>query len=128
MSKQDSVEQSGTLNDDAGSHWSLSGNWDRILSLLIAIAYLILWPIAFPPKSLSRLMAGFLIRSLSLAFPLACIWFGDDMGQYYRDGTLFPEITSPTPGRYVRWGGWMLLLLPVFIILLVWLLDFLYVQ
>jgi hypothetical protein len=73
-------------------------------------------------------MAGALISVLSLAFPLACIWFGDDLGEYYRDGTLIPEITSPSPGRFVRWGGWMLLLLPAFIVLLVWLLDSVYRQ
>jgi hypothetical protein len=77
---------------------------------------------------LSHLMAGSLIRILSLAVPLACIWFGDDLGEHYRDGTRFPEITGPSPGRFVRWGGWMLLLLPVFIVFLVWLLDSLYVQ
>jgi len=68
-------------------------------------------------------MAGAFISILSLAFPLACIWFGDDIGEYYGDGTLFPRITGPSSRRFVRWGGWMLLLLPAFIVLLVWLLD-----
>ena len=73
-------------------------------------------------------MAGALISIFSLIPPLAFIWFGDDIGEYYRDGTLFPEITGPTLGKFVRWGGWTLLLLPVFILLLVWVLDSIYRQ
>ena len=128
MNKGGKEDRSSTLSDDSESRRSLPGNWQRVVSLFIATAYVLLWPIVFPPKSLSHLMGGFLIRTLSLAFPLACIWFGDDIGEYYRDGRLFPEITGPSPGRFVRWGGWMLLLLPVLIVLLGWLLDYLYVQ
>jgi len=128
IGKRDKVEQSGTFSDDSESDWSLTGDWQRIVSLFIAIAYVVVWPIVFPPKSLSHLIMGFLTRILLLAFPLACIWFGDDMGEYYSDGTLFPRITGPSQGRFVRWGGWILLLLPVFIVLLVWLLDSLYVR
>jgi uncharacterized membrane protein YoaT (DUF817 family) len=128
ISKRDKVEQSGALSGNSESDWSLTGDWQRIVSVLIAIAYLVMWPIVFPPKSFSHLMAELLIGILSLAFPLACIWFGDDMSQYYRDGTLYPEITGHSPGRLVRWGGWMLLLLPLFIVLLARLLDFLYVR
>lgn len=118
--------KSDSLNDDSHSDWSLSGDWQRIVSVVIAIAYVALWPILFRPKSLSHLMAGALISILSLAAPLAFIWFGDDIGDHYRGGTLFPEITGPSPGRFVRWGGWMLLLLPVFIVLLIWLSDSVY--
>jgi hypothetical protein len=116
----------GNVEDDSESYWSLSGNWQRIVSLVIAIAYLVGWPILFRPKSLSYLMAGALIWFLWLIPPLALIWFGDDIGEYCKDGTLFPEITRSSSGRFVRWGGWMLLLLPVFILLLVWLLDSIY--
>jgi uncharacterized membrane protein YoaT (DUF817 family) len=115
--------KSTSLDDNSESDWRLSGEWQRIVSLVIAIAYVVVWPVLFRPKSLSHLMAGALISILSLAFPLACIWFGDDIGEYYGDGTLFPRITGPSSGSLVRWGGWMLLLLPVFIVLLVWLLD-----
>jgi hypothetical protein len=71
-------------------------------------------------------MADIIMRILSLAFPLACIWFADDLAEYYRDGTLIPEITTPSPGRFVRLGGWLLLVLPVLLYLLVRLLDHLY--
>ncbi len=73
-------------------------------------------------------MADIMIRILGLAFPLACIWFADDLADYYRDGTLFPEITTPSAGRFVRFGGWILLLLPVLLFLLKRLLDYLYVR
>lgn len=114
------------LNSDSESDWSLSGEWQRIASLVVALAYLLVSPILFPANSWSHLMADITMRILSLAFPLACIWFADDLAEYYRDGNLFPEITTPSPGRFVRLGGWILLLLPVSIFLLVWLLDSLY--
>jgi hypothetical protein len=114
------------LNHDSESDWSLSEDWQRIASLFIAIAYLLVSPILFPAQSWSHLMADIIIRILCLAFPLACIWFADDLAEYYRDGTLFPEITTPSPGRFVRVGGWILLVLPVLLFLLVRLLDSIY--
>ncbi len=116
------------LNHDSESDLSLSGDWQRISSLLIAIAYLLVSPFLFPAKSWSHLMADIMIRILGLAFPLACIWFADDLADYYRDGTIFPEITTPSAGRFVRFGGWILLLLPVLLFLLKRLLDYLYVR
>jgi hypothetical protein len=113
-------------NCDSESDWSLFGDWQRVASLVIAIAYLVVSPILFPASSWSRLMADIMMRILSLAFPLACIWFGDDLGEYYQDGTLFPRITTASPGRFVKLGGWILLLLPVLIFLLVRLLESLY--
>jgi hypothetical protein len=59
-------------------------------------------------------------------FPLACIWFAEDLGEYYRDGNLFPEITTSSPAVFVRIGGWLLLLLPFLIYLLIRMLDSLY--
>lgn len=73
-------------------------------------------------------MADIIMRILSLAFPLACIWFGDELGEYYQDGTLAPTINTPSPGGLVRLGGWVLLVLPVLMFLLVRLLEFLYVR
>ena len=114
------------MNSDSESDWSLSGDWQRIVSLLIAVAYLLVSPILFPANTWSHLMADIIMRILSLAFPLACIWFADDLAEYYRDGTLFPEITTPSSGKFVRFGGWVLLLLPVLIFLLIRLLSSLY--
>ena len=73
-------------------------------------------------------MADIIIRILSLAFPLACIWFGDDLGEYFQEGSLLSNITTSSSGRFVRLGGWLLLLLPVLLFLLVRLLEFLYVR
>lgn len=112
--------------DDPHSDWSMSGNWQRIASLLIAFAWLLVSPILFPADSWSHLVADILMRILALAFPLACIWFAEDLAAYYQDGNLFPEITTPSSGALVRFGGWVLLLLPVLLFLLIQLLDHLY--
>lgn len=112
--------------DDPHSDWSISGNWQRIGSLLIAFAWLLVSPILFPADSWSHLVADILMRILALAFPLACIWFAEDLAEYYQDGNLFPEITTPSSGSLVRLGGWVLLLLPVLLFLLIQLLDHLY--
>ncbi len=103
-------------------------DWQRVASLVIAITYLAVSPILFPTTSWSHMVADIIMRMLALAFPLACIWFGDDLGEYYQDGTFFPRITTASPGRFVRLGGWILLLLPVLIFLFVRLLEFLYVR
>lgn len=103
-------------------------DWQRLASLATAMGYLVVSPILFPANSWSHLMADIIMRILSLAFPLACIWYGDDLGEYYQDGTLFPRITTASPGRFVRVGGWILLLLPVLLFLLVRLLESLYVR
>lgn len=127
MSESDQSRGS-LLNRDSESDWSLFGDWQRVASLVIAIAYLLVSPILFPANSWSHLMTDIIVRILSLAFPLACIWFGDDLAEYYQDGTLFPRITTASPGRFVRLGGWILLLLPVLLFLLVRLLEVLYVR
>jgi hypothetical protein len=44
-------------------------------------------------------------------FPLACIWFGDELGWATGLIGLRPYITFPTPGPFVRLGGWLVLLL-----------------
>lgn len=112
--------------NDGQSEWSLSGDWERIVSLLVAVAYLLLSPVLFPANSWSHLMADTLIRIMSLAFPLACIWFSDDLAEYFRDGNLAPEITHASSAVWVRLGGWLLLFLPVLLYLLIRLLDSLY--
>jgi len=124
QSRESSYESQRDSKLDSTLYW----DWQRLTSLAIAIAYLLISPILFPTNSWSHLMADIIMRILSLAFPLACIWYGDDLGEYYQDGILFPRITTASPGRFVRLGGWILLLLPVLIFLLVRLLEFLYVR
>lgn len=126
LSESDNDKPIETSINASDSDWKLSGNWERIASLVVATAYLLVSPILYPADTWSHLVADIFIRILALAFPLACIWFADDLAEYYRDGTLFPEITNPSRGTLVRLGGWMLLPLPVLIFLLVRLLDHLY--
>ena len=121
MSESDRSRES-PLVDDAEVGLSFFSDWQRGASLIIAIAYLLVAPFLFPANSWSHLMTDIIVRILSLAFPLACIWFADDMAEF-QDGTLFPRITTASSGRFVRLGGWLLLLLPVLVFLLVRLLD-----
>jgi hypothetical protein len=114
-----------TMKSDAESGW-LVDDWQRVASLIVAIALLVVSPFLLPSRNWSRLIVDLIIRTLLMAFPLACIWFADEMAEYFQDGQLFPEINRPSSGRFVRLGGWLLLLLPAIIFLLVWLLDYVY--
>jgi hypothetical protein len=49
---------------------------------------------------------------LFVILPLACIWFGEAMGGYTGPAAGMP-ITSPSPGLFVCIAGWILLLLPI---------------
>lgn len=52
-----------------------------------------------------------LIVGGALLFPLACIWFADELGEYV--GVLpGPPIDRRSPAWMVKLGGWILLLLP----------------
>jgi hypothetical protein len=76
----------------------------RLLSLVVAAAYVIA---AFSSTDGEDLLAvvGFVVVSL------ACIWFGDELGDYIGWIELRP-ITRRSPGVVIRFLGWMLLLLP----------------
>jgi hypothetical protein len=117
ISESDEDEVTETPIDGSESDWSLSGNWERIASLVIAAAYLLVSPLLYPADSWSHLVGYMFMRTLYLAFPLACIWFADDLAEYYRDGNLAPEITTLSSGTFVRLGGWGLLLLPMLLFL-----------
>lgn len=78
--------------------------------MLIALTYLLLAFFA-APKSAREVLAALLTTAGALLLPLACIWLGDELGDYI--GLLpGPGISKPTPGWMVRLGGWFLLLLP----------------
>ncbi|HXQ70962.1 MAG TPA: hypothetical protein VN844_10770 [Pyrinomonadaceae bacterium] len=84
----------------------------RTLSLIIAAVYLVLTAIA--GSSRGRLLPNLLIVFGGLLLPLACIWFGDELGEYV--GTLPGSgITRKSPGWMVKIGGWVLLLLPAIV-------------
>lgn len=85
----------------------------RKISLGIAICYLI-----------AALIIGgwqlFLIGIVALIWPVAMIWFGDEIGDYlggfHRIGR--PYITKKSPGSLVSFFGWVLLFAPLVIILI----------
>jgi hypothetical protein len=82
-------------------------NWNRILSGLLAVIYV---TTAF---ATSGAKAGFEVL-IFVILPLACIWFGDEMGGY-TGASWGGAITDETPGLLVRIAGWLLLLLPIFL-------------
>lgn len=85
----------------------------RTLSLIVAAVYLLVAGLSAP--SIRELVAALLILSGYMLIPLACIWFGDELGEYV--GTLpGPSINRKSPGCMVKVGGWVLLLFPVIII------------
>lgn len=118
MSEHDETNEHSTLNERPVSGWRIAWDWQRILSLVVAIIYLVIGFWIFPPKSVTDLTATILLRIIGLTFPLACIWFGDEMGEY--GGSFFRPITKASPGGLVRAGGWLLLLLPVLTGLMIW--------
>ena len=77
---------------------------NRGLSLIIAVLYLVLGLAEDGAE-------GIVIMFLYLLLPMACIWFGEEMGSYV--GVMRGHlITSESPGCLVAAGGWLLLLLP----------------
>ena len=79
----------------------------RITSLIIAFVYLIA---AFFGKGIE----GILYVLVGLLFPLACIWFPDELGSF--TGVMRGQyINAKTPGCLVAFGGWLLLTLPLII-------------
>jgi hypothetical protein len=79
----------------------------RILSLTLVVFYLL---IAY---ALDRI--GSVHRMIPLfVFGVACIWYGDSLGGmtgFRWFGTI--NISRTTPGGFVRFLGWLLLLLPL---------------
>lgn len=84
----------------------------RLLSGMVALLYLGGSIVAGDPETIWK-VAMFLI------LPLACIWFSDAMGGY--KGFNFatrPAITRRTPGIFVAFGGWLVLLCPLVLALI----------
>ncbi|MCC6694547.1 MAG: hypothetical protein IT365_02850 [Candidatus Hydrogenedentes bacterium] len=80
---------------------------NRILSGFIAVVYLVAAYLAGGGEATFKL-------ALYLILPLACIWFSDAMGGYTGSSLgAQPSITESTPGCFVAFGGWLLLLLPL---------------
>jgi hypothetical protein len=115
------MSERDTFDGGPGTGGRVPRDWPRVVSLVVAIIYLVINAWAFPHKSLTHLVVSTLLTMIGLAFPLACIWFGDEMGEYV--GSSFRPITKPTPGVFVRLGGWVLLSLPALIGLIIWWID-----
>lgn len=79
-------------------------NWNRLLSAAVAVCELVImgWGADLP---------GALRGAGALVIPLACIWFGDEMGNLYI--TKFSTITDSSPGGVVRFVGWLVLVVLV---------------
>ncbi len=82
----------------------------RAISAIVCVAYLL--------AALSGGAALILQALIYLAFPFACIWFGDEIGSYTGILSRGPAITQATPGCIVRAAGWVMLLLPLILIAL----------
>lgn len=90
----------------------------RRVSLLIVLAYASCLVVAgFGSSRPAReVVISLLVIVSYCVLPLACIWFGDEMGDYV--GTFpGPAINRRTPGWMVKLGGWFLLLFPAIILL-----------
>ena len=81
---------------------------NRIISAIIAIAYIA--TAYFMNGGETAFRAG-----MFLILPIACIWYGDSMGDYVGGTMRGQYISSTTPGCMVIAGGWLLLLLPAII-------------
>ncbi len=85
-------------------------NKSKVIALIISLVYLGL-------ASFFIGWEGFFIMLLFLIFPITCIFFGDVLGSLtgvrFRVTFLAPVITKPTPGAFVVFMGWILLLFPI---------------
>ena len=75
----------------------------RVASLLVALTYL-------GVAAMSGGWGNLLGFSVVLSFPLACIWFPDELGEL---ATIRMHSTSSSPGWLVAAGGWLLLIGPL---------------
>ena len=82
-------------------------NWNRTISVLVAILYLVL---AFAHGGMEWVFR----IGIGLVFPLVCIWFADAMGGYTGPTTSM-AISERSPGIIVCILGWLILLLPLII-------------
>jgi hypothetical protein len=82
---------------------------NRILSGLLAVMYVVAAFVGNGAETCFKVV-------MFLILPLACIWFGDAMGEYIgQSGSGY--ITETSPGFLVRILGWLLLLLPMILAL-----------
>jgi hypothetical protein len=87
----------------------------RGLSLLVAAVYLAIVGLFGSHRALTERLGATVFTAFVLCFPLACIWFGDELGEYV--GLLpGPAISKRSPGWLVKVCGWVLLFLPTILV------------
>ena len=97
--------------------WLSNLGASRVVSLVIAAGYVGLFVFAPGDVSTQRRIGTVLTVAGYLLIPLLCIWFSDEMGNY--TGTFpGPAINKTTPGCLIKVAGWVLLLLPLILVLI----------
>lgn len=107
--------QHGTSSPYDGRRPSMEITIGKILALLIAIAYLVIGIIS---EYLSEGYVGFevLVVAAALVFPLALIWFPDEMGSFTGYVGRGGWIDNETPAVVVSLMGWFFLVgMPVLV-------------
>jgi hypothetical protein len=83
-------------------------NWNKILSALVAITYIVIVIVHGGAKPAFEF-------AIFLILPLGCIWFSDAMGGYVELGLMEfgAPITNRSPGILVCIMDWVILLLAI---------------
>ncbi|UCE46524.1 MAG: hypothetical protein JSW47_12980 [Phycisphaerales bacterium] len=100
----------------------------RLVSLIIAAVYVAVFATMFirdamgPDPCPEDLFEGILCAVGWLVASLMCIWRGDELGESMTGVWVdfFRPITKSSPGPAVAFMGWVLLIAPGIIMLLVW--------
>ena len=100
----------------------------RLISLVIAAVYVAVFATMFirdaagPDPWAEELFEGIVSAVLWLAASLACIWWGDELGEGLTGVWVdfCRPITASSPGPAVAFMGWILLLAPGILMLLAW--------
>ena len=85
----------------------------RKVSVFYLIAYFSVFFYVFPPESAGSAVGLLARQALYYFLPLMCIWYGDEVEDYVG------IFSGETPGWILKLGGWVLLLLPAVIKILV---------
>ena len=87
----------------------------KVIAIIIACSYLIFSSWIFG-------LGGFLLMLRFLILPLACIFFGYEMGSItgvrFSLNPIRPVVNKPTPGVFVIIIGWVLLFVPIIAMLI----------
>ena len=82
----------------------------KSLSLIVAILHLSVLFTAYLRSGQEKMLTAFFLILSWIPLPLACIWYGDEMGAWVGRVGL-RRITRTSPGHTVRFMGWVLLVL-----------------